>query len=1518
MAPIQPVRCIYRYNGDIQLTSQRQTSNTDSTSTRPRLQAINQDYADLDEQIRQAAHIIGLPKDWSVINEQESRAEVTRHIVRARAEWVLRWILDKLKDETDAGKKARAHPATWQLLDWMIHVLPVSRSAPHMRDASLPTILERALFEHFDSSSNAQSEDVHMEDASDSSDAPHTGSKPSRKRKRGENGTRSNQGTSKKSGPNTLFHAVRVVAATVIFLASRNDKSQDTTQAELMKMVLRTESAQAARILRFWLEGVTQLLSVKSASPSDVNDALDLSLVVEIWDVRILDSKDEVGVSADEFSTECLVPTLTLLETLGSLRRQHSTHISAIAVDRATQKLDRLLAKHVLAPSRAAFFADVTEEPVKPTSEREAKTLSNNLAPLRAKLLQAAQIEDAGELLPAQLALLFNAVSTLLDLAIRASPSRSPKGKLAEKPWIQAVFAVLAACAGCSLDAPPEFVTRETAVGALEGALRVLQVHNISVNPGLLETVFWYYGGVKYPERQEKQIHWPLIASLIKLDASVFVAEPKTSIKVSPDKDHADLAEFIFERISAEEMKNPDFTSTPPQGLTKSHHTEILISTGRTLVIGQIIIPLMSAFLRNRNLLGFLRRWDQQLVRIYRQETKKAPKRRQEHVWEDRALSKALGEIFEQSLTQGQISTLVEEHAQRITKLGETIESGANGDVDVKKHAGYRNAASSAFILPAILQAVRTDEIVMTLRPHLETLFRSFITWVQDDRFSLHSQVSQTWFTLSQLLAKLWPIELHRSPNLQGELLEPLIPSALNDISGNRTGDSVRRIDSSAQAAAMLFLLNVCTYMQKVPDFDAVIQAALTRITKALSDKQLDPPEHAKVVEFFCTYFIGLFGYLDGSECVESLQSVLSMLAKVDDSIQSNLLNSLSHSIINEGSASLKKAYYSTLTNALSESDGRQHDMAVKAMSYIHPAAFSREQRETILNQIIDLIYTKSNTSTELISIATHLMETPNATAKISTDSSVIFAVAEKLHQHGNESPATLQLLRRLVRSILGHMIPNEKQSQNRTFLKGFAAKVDQIATASKKCSAARLSILRATIHAQKQSKLIDPLQYVELLKHCLTDGDGSETASLQEILDAFNELPSAALQALNIYDTTRAWLRIWVNDNSDLESYIASSGESATELAEYVARLHTIVARFRLYPNVNWFISLTLRILREPLTDGVKSTTYDAVKDALAPLEFWEKLDLIPTLTDVTDHLNRASSYRMFSILITTLSDKLESNAELMHKQLALLPHICVLLAQTSDYASFNALLNSINTILNDKPSLASQHSIECVLSVLVKLTSRSSPALPTSHAPDIFSRLCETTRLVLLLHRGRIGGRFHILLPLLQGLLFCLFIPNTPRSGALPHWLRPSTSTSTEPIRLTPQNATQFSRLLATLCNPPQSSITKAHQHHSSSKSQSKSKDLNDPIRAARDRVATFLYPLLAAYCRFQLSGRLEAGVREKVLPGVWEAVGTAALHKEALDAMFAGLGRSERDVWRGVWSEWESVSGRRQIVE
>ncbi|CAO2655369.1 Nn.00g104330.m01.CDS01 [Neocucurbitaria sp. VM-36] len=1497
------------------------TSDNGFAPTRPRLQSINQDFSNLDGQLRQAAHIIGLPDNWITIEEGEVRSSIIRRLVRARAEWVLRWVLEKLKEETDAGKTTRGNATAWKLLDWMMHVLPVSRSAPHLRDAGFPSILERTLLENFDKDSNllsaSTSEEVRMKDASEPSETIREETQPSRKRKRGTvDTTPLKRAALASTHREQLFHVVSSAVASIVTLATASSKSDDTTQSELMKMVLRTESAQASRILRFWCTAVHQIIITSTVLEPDMHRYLDLSLALEIWQLRIVDSKDEAGASADDFSAECLVPILMLLDCLRTARRSDPALSSSTAINRATQAIDKLLARHLFAPSRAAFFADTTSEAANPGSKvREAKALASYLEPLRARLLQAAQIEDAGDSLPAELASLFNAVPYLLDLAIRTSPSRTPKGRLAEKPWIQAAFRSLAECAGCSLNAPPKDVTRQTAVNALAGAIRTLQLHSVSIDSETLLNLFWYHCGVKYPEHREKEVHWSLIASLIELDPLVFVTEPKNNLKTT-QKQQTDLAEIIFDQISVVEFKGAGFADDAllgnadvekdhnPVGHPASHRT------GRTVILGQIIVPLMSAFARSRNLLGFLRRWDHQLVRSYRHDNRKALKERTDPIWEDRAINKALVGLFEQSLTQGQIATLIQEHAKRMVDLGKGLETESKEDVNVKRLAAYKNSASSAVLIPAMLQSIQSDETIDSLKSHLHSLLLSYATWVQVDRYSLHSRLAFSWFTLCQLLSKLWPVELHSSVGMQKELIYPLVEQATKDMSLARKDQYGRRVDSLTRAAAMLFLLDACDHLQTVPGSESLIQTSLSKIMQSLSSSRLEPKEYAKMIGFFCADFVTLFGHLDADACGESLKTLLLRLSKFENEDSSLIVSSLSQSIIEEGNSALKNAYYTALLEILSENTkGRQHEMVIKAFLHTQPSAFPRGKREATLDRLTELLTLQPHATTDLLSVMAHLMVVPNATTKLCIDGGIIFRIADELHKQGQASPAALQLFQQLVQSTLGHIIPNQDQAQNNSFLDEFAGMLNSITKVAKQCSAARLSIMRATILVQKQIELLDMERYVELLQQCLVD-EGNDTAPLEHVLDAFNEIPTSVLGKAGCLAETQAWLRKWVKDNSELDSYISSSGQSPTELASYVVRLHKTVARFQLYPSAKWLIELTLRLLQERIASG-NSPIFETLKDTLASLSTQEQLGLIPILTDVVNPHDRAASYRILNDLITTWDDRVEEDAGLKQKQLALLPRICVLLADSSDHEAFNALLSSINTILNDKPSFASQYSIECVLSVLVKLTSRSSPALAAQHAPEIFSRLCETSRLILLVHRGRLGGRFHLLLPLLQGLLFCLFIPNASRSGALPTWLR--TITGTDPVRLTPANSNQYSRLLSTLCNPPQSSITRAHHYQSSRKS----KDLNDPVKAARERASHFLYPLLASFCRFQLNGRLEAGVREKLMVGIYEVIGTASLHKEALDAMFAGLGRSERDVWRGLWGEWEGVHGRRQVV-
>ncbi|KAJ5020399.1 Urb2/Npa2 family-domain-containing protein [Bipolaris maydis] len=1427
MAPIQPA------------------SKNDPASTRPRLQAINQDFSDLDEQISQVAHIIGLPEDWTTVTEEEVKARIIQRLVRARAEWVLRWILDKLKDDLEIGRTARGNANAWQLLEWMIQILPVSRSASHLRDASFPSILERALVENFDKEPTVQpagaSDDVHMNDDSESSATIREDSKPSKKRKRGTvQSPPLKMTTLDPAKLSHLFHIIRSVVASITRLAAGN-KGDDITQAELMKMVLRTDSAQASRILRFWLTSIYKILSTLSKNAHLDHywtEFVDLSLPYGIWDLRTVDAKDETGASAEEFSTECLVPTLDLLVYLQGLRDGGVLNIPSYAVSRAIAALDKSLTRHLFAPSRAAFFGETSSgstssEAPKP---RDAQVLASNLEPLRAKLLQAAQIEDGGDVLPKRLASLFDAVPYLLDLVIRISPSRTPKSRAMEKPWLQAVFSTLAECAGCSLTTPPEFITRQTAVTALSAALRVLQVHEVTLGPDLVKTIFWYHCGVKYPEGREKEVHWSLIASLIELDSSVFVIGSKSGSK-GTQEDHTELVEFIFEQISAVELSGQGFIDEK-QSQKNETRPEIIKNTQltRKAMLEMVIIPLMSAFVRSRNLLGFIRRWDDQLIKSYRHGKRKALKDRQDIIWQDRALYTALAGVFEQSLTQSQITILLQEHEMRLVKLKEAMEAASKEDVKVKKLAAYKNAASSAVLIPAFLQSIRSDNIVEALK------------------------------------------------------------------------DKGRSMDSSSRAAAMLFCFNACDRLQTVPGSEDAIRNVMQKILENLSPTQLGDEDDKRMVEVLCTYFVNLLEPLEANACRDAIYSILSRLPQLGKVSSDLICKSLSESIAESGSASTQSAYSAALLQALGQdADDDIYTAVAEGILHINPLALAREQRKSILDRTTELLTSGKSNPVELLSVITHLQQVPNASAQVSTEATVLFDIAEQLHQQHVETETVLQLLRELVQKTLVQILPNQTQSKNKEFVIEFTGRLLSITKATDQCSLARLSILQATSSAQKQNTLLHIERYVDLLKKLLSSPD---IDVLQGSLDAFNELSISALREAKLFDRIQTWLRTWIKDAVDLDEYQAPDAVIRSDVVEYVARVYNLVTKFELYPDMTWLVRLTLTLVQwSPVS--VQNTVHTTLKEAVAPLAVYEKLDLIAVLTADQKLPNSASAYRILNDIVSTIDDRLESNAELKQKQLALLPKLCALLAECPDYESFNSLLSCVDTILNDRPSLVSQYSIECTFGVLVKLTSRSSPALPSRHAPSIFSRLCHTSRLILLVHRGRLGGRFHLFLPLLQGLLFCLFIPNASRSGALPSWLR--TTVATEPVRLTAANASQFTRLLSTLCNPPQSSITKAHQHHQSRKS----KDLNDPIKAAREKASNFLYPLLASFCRFQLNGRLDHNMREKLMPGIWEVVGTASLHRETLDAMFAGLGRSERDVWKGLWEDWEGVYGRRQVV-
>jgi nucleolar pre-ribosomal-associated protein 2 len=1509
------------HSGICLLANVSQSSSDQPASTRPRLQSVNQDFSDLSEQIRQVAHIIRLPDDWAKVEDDHSRSTSLQHVVRARAEWVLRWLLDKLKHESQAGAEARAMPTTWQLLECIMFILPVSRSAPHLRDASFTSILERTLVENFDRHLNSPcilpDGHVHSPTASESSETVCDDTQPSRKRKRGSpDVSPSKRAALASSDPMLLFSAVHALLRNMTGTATADTAAYDTTQTELKKMALRAESAQASRILKFWLVAVQKLVATMPAQDTNsptLATLVDLSVVFEIWELRIASATDSTGSSSENFASECLVPTLQLADHLKTMRAIMTGRQTSRALDLNLQALDKLLTRHLLAPARSAFFTEAHTDTNEGPIHRGTFALSASLGPLRAILVQIEQIEDAGEAVPPHLAFSPNAIGYLLDLAVRASPSRTPKARLGERPWIQAVFLSMAECVGCRLGVPPDFVTSKSAVAALQSSLYVLRSHDVTIDSAILRDLFWYHCGVKYPQQGVRKVHWTLVAALIELDSSIFATESRALASGSKEQ-KTDLTEFLFDQISNTEFTGAGFRdakSTFEPGITYAgaDRVDITQPESREMILEHIVTPIVSAFSRNRNMLGFMRRWDDQLVKSYKFENRKALKEKTEPIWEDRTVTKALSEFLEQSLTQGQIATLVEEHVARLEDLSGALAIQASEDVRVRKLAAFKKASSSAVIIPAILESTQSEDILATLRPQLHSLFVSYAKWVQDARFSAYTRLSLSWFTLCLLLHKLWPLEIHASLQMQQEILHPLVEQALKDISTSRQESGARKVDSSARAAAMMFCLIACEQLQTVSGSEELVQKILHKVMMSFSASQLEVSELLKTVEQFCANFIQLLSHLDPEPARESILAMLKRLSTFDYEIQDHISGSLAQAVFRHGSSALHAAYASALSDALGEeADARLHRVALQDLLCVQASALSRERREAILDRLSALLTTGSVMTVNMLGAMAQLMVVPNASARISTDGGVVFDIALQLQKQGVASPVMLQQLQLLSKRILCHIIPNQSQAQSRALLGEYQKRLNTLIKGTKKVSSTGLAILRATILEQKDSQLLSMKQYVALLKQCLSDDgtDGDDTAPFEDVLDAFEELSTALLGDPASLKATTSWLRTWIKDNADLESYIISSQPGSIEVAEYVARLHKLVARYRLYPDARWLVALSVKMLRGPLADEQKEKVLATVNEVLTPLETTEKMSLVPLLVEVDDPSAQAASYTVLQVLVSTLPDKVSTDAVLKQKQLATLPRLCGLLIDTASTACFNALTDSINTFLNHKAALTTQHSVECVLGALVKFTSRTSPNLPSQHASHIFTRLCETGRLVLLVHRSKTGGRSHILLPLLQGLLFCLFTPTSVRSGALPLWLRSGTSQS---VCLTPTDAAHYTRLLSTLCNPPQSSISKAHQQSR------KSKDLNDPVKAARERTSHFLYPLLASLCRFQLSGRLLPALRAKLMPGVWEVMSTASLHKEELEAMFAGLSRSEKDVWRSAWAEWDSVHGRKE---
>ena len=184
---------------------------------------------------------------------------------------------------------------------------------------------------------------------------------------------------------------------------------------------------------------------------------------------------------------------------------------------------------------------------------------------------------------------------------------------------------------------------------------------------------------------------------------------------------------------------------------------------------------------------------------------------------------------------------------------------------------------------------------------------------------------------------------------------------------------------------------------------------------------------------------------------------------------------------------------------------------------------------------------------------------------------------------------------------------------------------------------------------------------------------------------------------------------------------------------------------------------------------------------------------------------------------------------------------------------------------------------------------------------APDLYLGLCRIAGSIVFLHRKTTGGRMHILVPVLQTLLTCLFTMH-PNSKP-PKSLKPPTWIQSDKNKLSESQATAYSRILLTWTQPTMTSVTSRTRPMNTAL-------LTDETRKARDYAARYVPYVLMHFCSLHLVGSMAPDIRKAVLPGIWACI--EVVPRERLRGMNASMGRDERAIWSSLWAEWRRVNG------
>ncbi|EEA25687.1 hypothetical protein TMatcc_006083 [Talaromyces marneffei ATCC 18224] len=1466
---------------------------------------------DSDRQLVAAAQILklDLSDTASPLPSPDAFELITRPA--PKEEWVLRWLLKRLKTAT-----YRVHPRSYILLQKLLQRISRRAIASTFVEYKFAQLLKDIVDDLNNAVFKSLSDGI-TRSPSDSETSETVQGSPvrSKKRKRGNDNAGADDDIvmhDAGSGDSQSEHAVlaysRFSDALYVLMNLVNDQSDRGNVSQFhLQQSLRLEPAVLAGILGklIRLSGGLAVEYVQEKQSDQLLHLLKMTTAYfSLWDFK------KAGInSADKSSINTAFSESCFLEALRLYRIVLSSGVDSEDARFITRSIEKLIALHVVLPARSLFMDrggsgidySKDEDPdwsaVQPVTAT-FKPLFEDRSPIDIKCNDASSVDQNSCIFPATWKPA-ELIPTFYDIVARSVPRDSFRRQNTEASWLETVFVALAELAysstqklgGDSLGFIP----------LLEQLFIVVRARKISLSLHTFLTHASYTGllkGKEYPQH----IRWSLTALLIELGADIFLPN-------SGFKDSSRLLDALFQSL---------------------HHVRSDMSNQETyqLVKKKVVIPLLRAFAAARDLPTFARFWYEQLreIEVARDNQDMVTEKSIYSVWEDDDVLVVYQEALKSTTSNVFLKSQIETAISTVTKSGHISKSPESYAYFVILEAGSRIWGHNG------LPGLRIDLVTGLMEALYKTLSKR-----KGDRHWL--------WRLWRVARNLMSISLKSTLNTPNELADKFKREVLV-VTNFSTGPTKLRSgwnghQESFEACRFLMTLSKDLYPATSAERREILHVIINCLTGSFDS----------IIEAKLEGWNGRYQDIDGLaqqataviECLLEHPDLLSELVFEDLKIFVKFLWDLTSSSSKDWKqnkipeitecVSFKQLWrvfvsYDYLTDnpplasavarALCESfmetieDGQKQSAIFRYLPGIVqdlPGIPVRHSEVPKYKDVVEALMTKVDYPAEFVPFIVSLINGWCHESRQVGPDILEWITSDIPLQDSSVDMRTIESFRSLICTVFDCEL---KACKSPAEMSKFMKRFYKLTTSRVEPSTKQLEL---SVKNKRQPSTLTPI-FVGTSMRLLWERQAVESKVLSDIARQRDKIFGVLLARLDHCTKTlrqKSQTEVAVllattfqmlEDFDDLASQQNAELDKSSELGENYPDLkvgiQSIAQRQKIARAAR---SKGFGFNDSTLLQGIGLCRMQACEQTYLAREFTTKLkdmnnaDRIKAIDELkTTGFNGsegASRLLLSGLAVSVLDEIVEKDSAEAREVSSLCTAVTnVLQHSINEIERFSLAAECVDIILRLHPRGVIQYNIDsCLTAVTTTMSKIDSTRETNDISPKsistIYTRLCRILGTIVGLYRQQLGGRFHLLIPALQSLLKALFAPNQKR-------------TQGSRLALGTSHTVQFTRLLTSLCDPTVSAVSRPSRPTGNS-----SHSLIDQTKRAKVIAGQHLRMLIESYAQYMLEAPLQPDIKTALAPGLYAILD--AMPAESKRGLNAGMDISSRAIFKTLHEEY-----------